>query len=195
MTLSASAPAAPCAHSCCSSAAALLSATLACVRTAPCLLRHRPSLHPIRETCVAVVRRRGGARQSGAAVALARATLAMDLAAPGLLANGPAGLPVRESISAIVRVGWGRRRCWPPANVMVVTAPPLLRLEPAKVLTDSAVVWIDRAMGRWNGRRHRRHKRRLGGRQGGRPSGRRGGGWRRRWRRRLGGGGRRRLRG
>jgi len=174
----------------------VLLATLACIRTAPHLLWRRPSGHPIRETCVAVVRRRRGAN-GGTTIALARAALTMDMAAPSLLPDSPAGLPIRESISTVVRVGWGRRRGWLPADMVVCAAPVLLRRHPGNVLMNGAVIWIDRAVAWWDGRRHRGHRRKRS--QGWRhrrkrsQGWRRGGGWRGRWSRQ--GGGRRGLRG
>jgi len=86
-------------------------AAFACVVATPVLLWCRPSCHPIGESSIAIVRRRGGA-DGRAATSLIRAALPMDSAAPLFLAHGPACLPIGESICAIVWVCWWSWRNW-----------------------------------------------------------------------------------
>merc|ERR1711933_226505 len=84
-------------------------AALALVRTAPSLLGHGPTCHPIREACLAIVRLRDW-RDCGTTTALIRASLSMNSATPLLLGHRPACLPICESILAIV--GICRARCF-----------------------------------------------------------------------------------
>merc|ERR1719414_1654704 len=79
---------------------------------APLLLRHTPSSHPICESGIAVVWRRGGPHGGTPTSRLTGATLSMNPAAPLLLRHTPSGLPVRETISTIVWVCRGRWHCW-----------------------------------------------------------------------------------
>jgi len=138
------------------------------VRTAECLLRYTPALHPIGKSLIAIVRL--GRRD--APTALIRTALAMNPATPLLLRDRPACLPIRESVLAIVRVCWGRRLRGLATNMMHSAAPLLFRTIPRKILADSAIVGIDRP------HRSRRRGDRWHERPRWRPR------WGRRWRRR-----------
>jgi len=149
-------------------------AALALVRTAPSLLGHRPTCHPIREPRLAIVRLRNGrnGRNRGTTTTLIRAALSMNSATPLLLGHRPARLPICESILAIVGICWARWFSRLTADMVVAAAPRLLGSVPSLVHPHRAIVWINRPWWRC-------------GRQG---SGRgRGSGWwlrrrRRRWR-------------
>jgi len=83
-------------------------ATFAAVTAAPCLLGDRPSCHPIRITCIAIVRQRGGL----ATTCCWWAALSMDLAAPSLFPNTPSCDPIGETIRAIVWICWPHWQHW-----------------------------------------------------------------------------------
>jgi len=83
-------------------------ATFAAVTAAPCLLGDRPSCHPIRITCIAIVRQRGGL----ATTCCWWAALSMDLAAPSLFPNTPSCDPIGEAIRAIIRICWPHWQHW-----------------------------------------------------------------------------------
>jgi len=137
-------------------------AALALVRTAPSLLGHRPTCHPIRKPRLAIVGLRNGrnGRDRGTTATLIRAALSMNSATPLLLGHRPACLPVCESILAIV--GICRARCFSrlTADMMMIAAPRLLGSVPSLVHSHRAVVRINRSGWRrgrgWPSRSQRR---------------------------------------
>merc|ERR1719221_1788100 len=141
----------------------------ALVCTAPGLLGHGPTCHPIGEAGIAIVWLRG----SHASASLVWAAFPMDPATPLLLGYRPTCLPVRESILTVVWVGWARWLCRLTTDVVVIAAPSLLGRVPRHVLPDGAIVWVH-----WSRRccgPDRGQSRRLRGRRRGRRSGRRSG--------------------
>jgi len=164
-------------------------ATFAFVRTTPCLLGNRPTLHPIGKPGVAIV----GFRRCNTPSPLVRATFAMNTAAPFLFGDRPACLPIRETISTIVwicrprwrdrhhwrdglhwwrdRLHWWqddgprrRRRCRRTAAMMNPTAPGFLVGFPSVLRIHCAIVWVNWPT--WSSRSSWRWR---GGRRGRRP--------------------------
>jgi len=78
-------------------------AALACIVAAPILLWCTPPSHPVGETSIAIIRRRGGA-DGRTSTSLIGAALAMNAAAPLFLSHTPSRLPIGESICAVVWV-------------------------------------------------------------------------------------------
>jgi len=152
-------------------------AALALVRTAPRLLGHRPTCHPIREARLAVVwlgYGRSGGCDCGTPTALIRTTLPMHSTAPLLFGNRPTRLPIGETVLAIVGICWAWWFCRLTTDVMMVAAPCLLALVPTEVRSHRAIVRIDRSGRRWGccgrsrGRRSRGSSCRLRGWRSGR---------------------------
>jgi len=148
-------------------------AAFACILTAPRLLGDRPTCHPIGESSVAVIWRRGGAHRRTATACLARATLSVHPAAPLLLAHRPTCLPIGETIRTIVWVSgscrhdghdglhhWrqdrcDRRGCWGATTVMNSAAPCLFVRLPRVLCIHSTIEGIDRTGWCWPGWRRR----------------------------------------
>jgi len=129
-------------------------AAFALVRTAPSLLGHRPTCHPIRKPRLAIVRLRNGrnGRDRGTTATLIRAALSMNSATPLLLGHTPARLPICESILAIVGICWARWFSRLTADMVVAAAPRLLGSVPNLVHPHRAIVWINRPW--WRCGRH-----------------------------------------
>jgi len=144
-------------------------AALSGIMATPLLLGYRPPCHPICESGIAIVRRRGGPHWGTPSRRLTGATLPMNSAAPLLLRHTPSSLPIREPVSAIVWVcrgwwrswhrwhdwldWWQRWRCCGCATTVVNSATPrLLVCCPSVLITHGAIEWVHRTRRHWTSR-------------------------------------------
>jgi len=150
-------------------------ATLAGIVATPLFLGHTPPSHPVCESSIAIVWRRGGPHRGTPTCLLTGATLSMNPAAPLLFRHTPSSLPIRESISTIVWVCRGGWHCWHHwwqdwhhwwqdrswwwrcgrATAMVDSATPRFFVScPSSFCIHSAIEWVHWTRRYWSSRWH-----------------------------------------